>query len=53
MKASKIAITYKSRVYFLDRVTGESKHYQMAFEADRWSIRIYLLQNGQIRIIIG
>jgi len=53
MKPNKIAITYKSRVYFLDRVTEESKHYQIAFETDRWSIRFYLLENGQIRIIIN
>jgi len=53
MKANQIIITYKSKKYILDRVNGESKYYQMAFETDRWSIRIYLLQNGQIRIIIN
>ena len=53
MKANKIAITYKSKVYILNRVNEESKHYQMGFEADRWSVHIYLLQSGQIRIIIN
>ena len=53
MKPNKIAIMYKGVVHFLNRVTGESKHYQIAFETDRWSIRFYLLQNGQIRIIIN
>ena len=53
MKTNKIAITYKSRVYILNRVSGESKHYQIGFEADRWSVHIYLLQNGQIRIIVN
>ena len=53
MKANKIAITYKGKVYILNRVSGESKHYQIGFKADRWSIHIYLLQNGQIRIIIN
>jgi hypothetical protein len=53
MKANKIAITYKSKVYILNRVNGESKHYQIGFETDRWSVHIYLLQNGQIRIIIN
>ncbi|SHG20679.1 hypothetical protein [Dysgonomonas macrotermitis] len=53
MKAYKITIPYKGRNYTLDRVTGESKHYQIAFETDRWSIHIYLLQNSQIRVIIN
>lgn len=53
MKPNQIVITYKSRDYILTRVAGESKHYQIAFETDRWSIRFYLLQNGQIRIIIN
>jgi len=53
MKSNQIIITYKSKKHILDRVIGESKYYQMAFETDRWSIRIYLLQNGQIRIIIN
>ncbi len=53
MRPDKIAITYKEKVYFLDRVTTESKHYRIAFESGRWSIHIYLLQNGQIRIIIN
>jgi hypothetical protein len=53
MKPNKIAITYKNQIYILDRVSEESKYYQMAFEADRWSIRLYLLQNNQIRIIIN
>ena len=52
MKTNKIAITYKSKVYILNRVS-DSKHYQIGFEADRWSIHIYLLQSGQIRIIIN
>jgi len=52
MKSNKIVITYKSRKYILDRV-DDDKHYQIGFEADRWSIRFYLLQNGQIRIIIN
>jgi len=53
MKANKIAITYKSKVYILNRVNGESKHYQIGFETDRWSVHIYLLQSGKIRIIIN
>jgi len=53
MKPNQIVITYKSKKYILDRASGESKYYQMAFETDRWSIRIYLLENGQIRIIIN
>jgi hypothetical protein len=53
MKPIKIAITYRNKVYFLDRVEKEHKCYQIAFESDRWSIHIYLLQNGQIRIIIN
>lgn len=55
MKPSSITIPYKGRKYTLNRVPGESKHYQMAFESEdkRWSIRFYLLQNGQIRIIIN
>ncbi|MDR2948446.1 MAG: hypothetical protein LBV71_04505 [Prevotella sp.] len=53
MKPTKIAITYRNKVYFLDRVTTESKHYQIGFEAGRWSIHIYLLQNGQVRVIIN
>jgi hypothetical protein len=51
MKPNQIAIPYKSKYYTLNRVS-DNKYYQMGFEADRWSIRIYLLQNGQIRIII-
>ncbi|MDL2305072.1 hypothetical protein LJC72_07005 [Bacteroides sp. OttesenSCG-928-D19] len=53
MKPNKIAIIYKGNMYSLNRVTTESKHYQIAFETDRWSIRFYLLYNGQIRIIIN
>jgi hypothetical protein len=53
MKLTKIAITYRDKVYFLDRVEEERKHYRIAFESGRWSIHIYLLQNGQIRIIIN
>lgn len=52
MKPNKIAIPYKSKNYILDRVS-DNKYYQIGFEADRWSIHIYLLQNGQIRIIIN
>ncbi len=33
MIANKIAITYKSKVYILNRT--ESKHYQIGFETDR------------------
>jgi hypothetical protein len=53
MKPIKIAITYRDKVYFLDRVNKESKHYRIGFESCRWSIHIYLLQNGQIRVIIN
>lgn len=53
MKTNKIVITYKSRKYILDRVNKERGYHQMAFETDRWSIRIYLLENGHIRIIIN
>ena len=53
MKTNKIAITYKSRVYTLNRVNGENKYYQIGFKTDRWSVHIYLLQNGNIRIIIN
>ena len=35
MKPNKIAIMYKGVVHFLNRVTCESKHYQIAFETDR------------------
>lgn len=52
MKPNKIAIPYKCGNYILDRV-NDNKHYQIGFEVDRWSLRIYLLQNGQIRIIIN
>ena len=52
METNKIAITYKSKVYIPNRVS-DSKHYQIGFEADRWSVHIYLLQSGQIRIIIN
>jgi len=52
MKTNQIVITYKSRKYILDRVS-DNKYYQIGFEADRWSIRIYLLENSQIRIIIN
>jgi len=52
MKPDSIVITYRNRKYTLDRVR-DNKHYQAGFEADRWSIHIYLLQNGQIRIIVN
>lgn len=52
MKPNQIVITYKSKNYILNKVS-DNKYYQMAFETDRWSIRIYLLENGQIRIIIN
>jgi hypothetical protein len=52
MKPNQIVITYKGREYILDRING-NKYYQTGFEADRWSIHIYLLQTGQIRIIIN
>jgi hypothetical protein len=52
MKPNQIAIPYKSKYYTLDRV-NDNKYYQIGFQADRWSIHIYLLQNGQIRIIIN
>lgn len=51
MKANKIAITYKSQVYILNRT--ESNHYQIGFDTDRWSIHIYITQNDWIRIIIN
>lgn len=51
MKANKIAITYKSKVYILNRTEGN--HYQIGFETDRWSIHIYITQNDWIRIIIN
>ena len=51
MKANKIVITYKGQKYTLDR--KENKSYQIGFETDRWSIHIYLIENGQIRIIIN
>lgn len=51
MKANKIAITYKSQVYILNRT--ESKQYQIGFDTDRWSIHIYITQNNPIRIIIN
>ncbi len=50
MKANKIAITYKSQVYILNRT--ESKQYQIGFDTDRWSIHIYITQNDSVRIII-
>ncbi len=52
MKPNKIIIPYKNKYYTLDRV-AENKYYQIGFEADRWSIHIYLLQNSQIRVIIN
>ena len=52
MKANNIAITYKSQTHILNRVNND-KYYQIGFEADRWSVHIYLLQNGQIRVIIN
>ena len=52
MKPNSIVITYKNRKYTLNRVS-DNKHYQIGFEADRWSIHIYLLQNSQIRIIVN
>jgi hypothetical protein len=52
MKTNKIVIPYKNKYYILNRI-NDNKYYQIGFEADRWSIHIYLLQNGQIRIIIN
>lgn len=52
MKTNSIVITYKNKKYTLNRVNG-NRHYQSGFETDRWSIRIYLLEDGQIRIIIN
>ncbi len=40
MKPIKIAITYRDKVYFLDRVEKETDHYQIGFESDRWSIHL-------------
>lgn len=51
MKQNKIAITYKSQLYILHRTA--SKHYQIGFETDRWSIHIYMRQDSPIRIIIN
>jgi hypothetical protein len=51
MKANKIAITYKSQVYILNRT--ESNHYHIGFDTDRWSISIYITQNDSVRIIIN
>lgn len=53
MKPNKISFTYKSQTYILDRINSENKYYQIGFEADRWSIHIYLTQNNQIRIIFN
>ena len=52
MKTNNIAITYKSQTHILNRV-NDNKYYQIGFEADRWRVHIYLLQNGQIRVIIN
>ncbi len=52
MKTNSIVITYKNKKYTLNRVNG-NRHYQSGFETDRWSIRIYLLEDDQIRIIIN
>jgi hypothetical protein len=52
MNPDKIVIPYKDKNYFLDRVS-DNKYYQTGFETGRWSVHIYLLQNGQIRIIIN
>jgi len=51
MKQNKITIIYKSRLYILKRT--ESKQYQIGFDTDRWSIRIYITQNDSVRIIIN
>lgn len=51
MKPNSIVITYKIRKYTLNRV--ENKNYHIGFETDRWSIRFYLLQDNEIRIIIN
>lgn len=52
MKTNSIVITYKNKKYTLNRVNG-NRYYQSGFETDRWSIRIYLLEDSQIRIIIN
>ena len=51
MKTNNLIITYKGRKYVLKRT--ESKYYQIGFEADRWTIHIYLLREGSFRILIN
>jgi len=50
MTPSSIIITYKSKKHVLNRT--ENQHYPIVFESDRWSIRIYILQDGRLRILI-
>ena len=51
MKPNSIKITYKDKNHVLNRV--ENKYYQIGFESDRWRVHIYLLKNGQYRVIIS
>ncbi len=51
MKPTKIAITYRDKVYFLDRVTAESKHYQIgSIMQTGQSLGMQLLEADLVRL---